>query len=187
MAALRSSVRTDDGVRPAADPSPAAGPADWLPLHQAACELGISASTARRMIRAGKLRNRIVPRRGGFQYLIHVPNSRHAALLGHACGKQTVAESRAPVSLDAYRRMRYTTAPAEDTPSGALERDLRIRRLEEQVEHLSEALARTDTHPDTQLGAPAPAPASAVGAPPNADDPYAQYRWLVRRKRWWPF
>jgi hypothetical protein len=185
MVALRSAHRQDDRADDTHESASSLPASDWLPLHQAACELGISVSTARRMIRAGKLRNRIVPRRGGFQYLIYVPNSRHASLLGHACGKRAEADSHAPVSLDVYRRMRYASATAADAPSGSLERDLRIRRLEEQVEHLSEALATVNA---PQIRQPrVDVPPSAVGAPQDADDPYARYRWLVRRKRWWPF
>src|SRR6185295_12422940 len=62
--------------------TPAAKPdaSDWLSMQQAACELGVSITTVRRMIRKGRLRNRIVPRHGGFAYLIYLPGSKHAQL-----------------------------------------------------------------------------------------------------------
>ncbi len=181
MVALRSALGRDERVEQAEEEQRRTSmDPDWLPLHQAACELGMSVSTARRMIRRGKLRNRIIPRRGGFQYLIYVPNSRHASLLTHPCSAHERDDSHAPVSLDAYRRMRHTNAPLQDAPPELLQRDLKIRRLEEQVEHLSEALNREHRTRQKQLPV-------GSGEAQHAEDPYARYRWLVRRKRWWPF
>jgi hypothetical protein len=171
MVALRALQWRDDQPGDARHPSAPAA-TDWLPLQQAACELGVSISTARRMIRQGKLRNRVVPRRGGFQYLVYMPASRHASVLGDGC---TAREAHTPVDLDEYRRHRDAV-----TPDDALQRDLTIRRLEEQVEHLSEALSRSLKLKQKALPA-------GMGEPQNARDPYARYRWLVRRKRWWPF
>ncbi len=133
--------------------------ADWLTLPQAACELGISVSTARRLIRQGRLRNRIVPRRGGFAYLVHVPDSRHASLLADC---------------------QHERAPAAPAAEPALAD--RIQTLEEQVDNLSAALSRA-------LRRSAPEAEIAQRAQPrrNAVSPYAQYRSAVRGRRWWPF
>jgi hypothetical protein len=130
--------------------------------------MNVSISTARRMIRRGKLRHRIVPRPGGFAYLVYLPNSRHAGELGaHGC----VSDETTPRSLSAYRRSR----------NGAASTEGEVQRLEQQVEHLSEALARALKTKQRSLP-------SGMGQPTvNAADPYARYRWLARRRRWWPF
>ena len=136
---------------------------DWLTLPQAACELGMSVSTARRMIRQGRLRNRIVPRRGGFAYLVYVPDSRHATLLAD-CPHEHVAPA---------------TEPHE--PAFAI----RIRTLEEQVDNLSAALSRALRR--------APGAAVGRSVDPSATtsakiaSPYAHYRGAVQSRRWWPF
>ena len=175
MVALRSAFERDgdDGDGDRRPPKP--DPADWLTLQQAACELGISTSTARRMIRKGKLRNRVVPRPGGFAYLVYLPGSRHAnGLGGHACGDahagEVVQRESAPRDLSAYRETRNGAAP-----------EGKVQELEAQVERLSEALSRALRTKQKALPA-------GMGQPSvNAVDPYARYRWLVRRKRWWPF
>jgi hypothetical protein len=96
MVALRSIFARDDDDRDPEPPLPRPDPADWLTLQQAACELNVSISTARRMIRKGKLRNRIVPRPGGFAYLVYLPNSRHAnGLGGHPCARPGDRETTA--------------------------------------------------------------------------------------------
>lgn len=142
-------------------------PADWLTLQQAACELNISVSTARRMIRKGRLRNRIVPRRGGFAYLIYLPDSRHArAINGHSC-----SDPAANVIQLADHR---PASPAIETDNND-----QVRALEAQVERLSEALSRALRLKQRQLP-------PGMGAQ-RPEDPYARYRWLVRRRRWWPF
>jgi excisionase family DNA binding protein len=108
MVALRSlSGPGDDAARDGRAAQP--DPADWLTLQQAACELGISAGTARRMIRKGRLRNRIVPRPGGFAYLIYLPQSRHARGL-HVDAHTDVpaAPPREPLSLAAFARRHGT-------------------------------------------------------------------------------
>jgi len=56
-----------------------------------------------------------------------------------------------------------------------------VQQLEAQVEHLSEALSRALRTKQKAL------PAGMGQATVNPTDPYARYRWLVRRKRWWPF
>jgi hypothetical protein len=169
MVALRSTFGRDED-EPNREPRlPRPSPADWLTLQQAACELNVSISTARRMIRKGKLRNRIVPRPGGFAYLVYLPNSRHAtALGGHAC---STPDLKAPRDLAAYRVQSHGQGDA----------DARVEALEAQVEHLSEALARALKVKQRAL------PAGMGEASVNPEDPYARYRWLVRRRRWWPF
>ena len=52
----------------------------------------LAPGTARRMIRRGELRNRIVARPGGFAYLVYLPNSWHAQFAAHA--HRAVAESQ---------------------------------------------------------------------------------------------
>ncbi|HYM15659.1 MAG TPA: helix-turn-helix domain-containing protein, partial [Dehalococcoidia bacterium] len=107
MVALRSRDETgaDAGAPPSPGPAPWPDPADWLSLQQAACELQLSPSTVRRMIRKGQLRNRIVPRRGGFRYLVYLPNSRHA--------RMQALEPAAPPAVEPRRRLRLVDcAPA---------------------------------------------------------------------------
>lgn len=165
MVALRSpSERTDDS-----DARQKPDPADWLTLQQAACELNISVTTARRLVRRGGLRNRIVPRRGGFQYLIHIPNSRHAALAGAPCSGGHAA---APPAVE-----RLSIVP----PTAGIDHERQIRDLERQVEHLSDALSRALRVKQRALPAGIGDPAA------DPADPYSRYRWLARKRRWWPF
>lgn len=170
MVALRSAFERDGDDRDRRRRNPKPDPADWLTLQQAACELGVSISTARRMIRKGKLRNRVVPRPGGFSYLVYVPGSRHAnGLGGHACSDAS-AEGAPPRDLAAYRESHSAAPDAR-----------KVQELEAQVERLSEALSRALRTKQKALPA-------GMGQPTvNPTDPYARYRWLVRRKRWWPF
>jgi len=174
MVALRSIFARDDGDRDPEPPLPRPDPAGWLTLQQAACELNVSISTARRMIRKGKLRNRIVPRPGGFAYLVYLPNSRHAnGLGGHPCARAGGTDAEyAPREIKAFRRSR------DDGHDGAAEQ---VRQLERQVTHLSEALARALKTKQRRLP-------QGMGEPTlNPGNPYARYRWLVRRRWWWPF
>lgn len=144
-------------------------PSDWLTLQQAACELGVSVTTARRLLRKGLLRNRIVPRRGGFAYLVYLPGSRHAALEGAPC-RQPLGAEHAPVSMQDYAAKKGL--PAEPSAGD------RVVELEEQVESLSKALSRAlraQKSKELPVG---------KGEPTGSDDPYAHYRWLARKKRW---
>ncbi len=131
------------------------GDRGWLKLQQAACELGVSESTVRRAIHAGRLRNRIIPRRGGFAYLVYLPGSRHAES-PHDCGD-----------------------PAAD-PGAIAEHAEQLRLVEEHVDVLAKALRSALR---VRQGS---APGRGRERGPAADDPYARYRWLVRRRRWWP-
>lgn len=144
--------------------------ADWLSLQQAACELRVSISTIRRRIRNGELRNRIVPRAGGFAYLIYLPGSQHGR--GFACAGHDASAQRVPTKI--HRNGASATADGRD-PSDE------IRHLEDQVERLSAALARALKLKQIAL------PEGMGDANVNPGDPYARYRWLVRRRRWWPF
>jgi hypothetical protein len=124
---------------------------DWLPLQQAACELGVSPGTARRMIRRGELRNRIVARPGGFAYLVYLPNSWHARC-----------------------------APPAHRPSPTIEEPAAFS-WQERVERAWDALV-----PVVRSALRAPAPDRGLRVV-EADGPFAQYRWLARRRRWWRF
>ena len=162
--AQRSHYESGDDAREGALPRP--DPADWLTLQQAACELGVSLTTARRLLRKGILRNRIVPRRGGFAYLVYLPGSRHASLDGDACRN----DGREPHELRLLR--------PQDEPSVVPQEDARVQELEDQVESLSKALSRALR---AQKAKSLPA---GTGEPTRPDDPYGRYRWLARKKRW---
>lgn len=173
MVALRMSADPGDATAVEAPPWP--DPADWLPLQQAACELGISPATLRRMIRKGLVRNRIVPRRGGFRYLVYLPNSRHA---------QMRASPEAAPATPPRRHLRLV----EDAPAGPWRSDLAdadddacVRRMQARLEHLSHTLSNT-----LRMRQAVP-PGSALPAAGAArDEPYARYRWLAKRgRRWW--
>ena len=126
---------------------------DWLPLQQAACELGVSLSTARRMIRRGELRNRMVARRGGFAYLVYLPGSRHAQYASHV--HPAAAEG---------------SAPAVGRPSWRAHREAIWNAL---TQSIGRALRPPAWSGHLRLV--------------QADGPYARYRWLARKRRWWRF
>jgi hypothetical protein len=157
VAALRSPSAPEHGRQDAFEPTHAD---DWLTLPQAACEMGVSVSTVRRLLRGGRLRNRVVPRRGGFKYLIYLPGNRHAA-----GGPLHLCESE----LD------------DDTRRARRGQEREIRDLEKQVASLSQALSRALRVRQKAV------PMRAAAAAGNGDEPYARYRWLVRKRRWWPF
>lgn len=159
MVSLRSPSGPDDGPW---DRHAAARPQDWLTLPQAACEMGVSVSTVRRLLRKGQLRNRIVPRRGGLAYLIYLPGNGHSqGACVHLCN--AIGHNRQP-----------------DDGERA-EQEAEIRHLEDRVQALSHALSRAlrirPIESPTGIGDPADA----------TDGPYARYRWLVRNRHWWPF
>lgn len=170
MLALRSFHGPDELPEPYREAISRPNVDDWLSMQKAACELNVSVSTVRRMIRKGRLRNRIVPRRGGFAYLIYLPNSRHAGLIddpGRASPRQL---------LRLVPRTDDETAAPETSTSGD-----EIRALRSQVERLSEALARALRMEQRSLP-------EGIGDPSAAPvDPYGRYRWLARKHRWWPF
>jgi hypothetical protein len=180
MVALRALVDADEDLHEPRAPR-ATDPADWLTLEQAACELGISVSTVRRRIRKGELRNRIVPRRGGFSYRIYVPGARHGrdpGLHGHPDPSGRIdLEPGNVVSLDVWRARGAAPAEADAGPPSQAQE---VRRLEQQVEKLSAALA---TALRTKQRTPPPRHPRKI----NREDPYARYRSLVRKRRWWQF
>jgi len=109
-----------------------------------------------------------VPRPGGFAYLIYLPNSRHARLGAH--------NHRAAASTRSGLRVVGADFAQDALDDGA--RDRQIRFLEAQVEHLSRALSRALR--DRQ----------SLAAPPDfapGGGPYALYRSLTRKRRWWRF
>jgi hypothetical protein len=177
MVALRSPAEIAGDAGESAPPPPRPNPADWLSLQQAACELNLSISTVRRMIRKGQLRNRIVPRRGGFRYLIYLPDSRHAQMEScrHAAATFDPAPRRLLWVVDrapAHPVSRRDEAPPLDE----------VRRLEVRAERLSRSISRA-------LLANRAAPPDALPYTEiNPDEPYGRYRWLARRRRrWWQF
>ena len=152
MVALRSFDGSEGDVDAWRPPRPKLNPSDWLPLQQAACELGVSPATARRMIRRGQLRNRMVPRPGGFAYVVYLPGSRHA-LVGLT--GQHVAHTSCRHAL----------------PHGA------VQKIEAELARLSRSFSRAlHNHRDDA----SPRAAEIAG-------PYARYRWLARKRRWWRF
>ncbi|MBI2723741.1 MAG: helix-turn-helix domain-containing protein [Chloroflexi bacterium] len=158
--------RPDDSARP--------NPYDWLTLQQAACELGLSVSTVRRLIRKGRLRNRIVPRKGGFAYLLYLPGSKHSRGL-QGCSHPD-APGRPPRPAPPVRLLDYVR---EDDATPEDNAEERIARLETQVAHLSQALAQALRKKQRSL------PEGDAGQ--RTQDPYARFRWLARRRRWWRF
>ncbi|MHB8376592.1 MAG: helix-turn-helix domain-containing protein [Dehalococcoidia bacterium] len=167
-------------MRPRSPYSPPGNARDWLTLEQAACELGVSVSTVRRRIRNGELRNRIVPRRGGFAYRIYIPDSRHGREpLARVRPGGTVAgaPALAPRDLEAYRRERAARLARVQLPPARHERPPSIDR---RLARISAALLNLVA--SQRMPLPAGIGERAV---PNASAPYARYRALVRRRRWW--
>jgi excisionase family DNA binding protein len=174
MPALSAPQRDEAPARTRSDARPPLDAPDWLTLQQAACELGVSGSTVRRMIREGRLVNRMIAHRGGFAYLVFIPGSRHGAMKQRE-GKRRrlwpIRNSREQEAADRAAR----ESGLNDDPQAA------IASLERQVEQLSHALSRA-------LRTRQKALPIGVGDPgTNTGDPYARYRWLARRPRWWPF
>jgi hypothetical protein len=115
-----------------------------------------------------------VPRPGGFAYLIYLPQSRHARGL-HVDAHTDVpaAPPREPLALAGFARP-HEAGAGEDA-------EAEIRRLEAQVERLSDALSRALRLKQKAL------PPGIGAAAANRASPYERYRWLARRRRWWPF
>lgn len=169
MTALRAQRHDEDsavGMPPLDSP-------DWLTLQQAACELGVSPSTVRRMVRDGRLLNRMVPHRGGFAYLVFIAGSRHAGL-------------REPERSKPKRRLWLIKGTPDEPPHDApqeptLDEQRTIAQLERQVDQLSHALSRALKTKQRAL------PAGMGEVDVNPADPYARYRFIARKPRWWPF
>jgi len=168
MLALHAVDRRAEEREPA-DDMPQPNPHDWLTLEQAACELGVSVSTVRRRLRRGQLRNRIVPRKGGFAYRIYIEGSRHGRdleLHGHPAAPPPAAAM--PRDLVAFRRERDQRAAARPHHGHGLE--LPLERISES---LIRALRMQSTLPATEAA--------------GDGQTYARYRALVRKRRWWQF
>jgi hypothetical protein len=140
---------------------------DWLTLQQAACEMGVSMSTVRRMVRGGRLLNRMVPHRGGFAYLVFIPGSHH--------GAQKQQQPR-------RRRLWLIKPDVQDEPEPDREvSERKISELERQLDQMAHALSRALRTKQRALP-------DGMGQPDvNPENPYARYRWLRRKRRWWPF
>lgn len=152
---LAPSELTEAGSEPGESADADAGDPGWLTLRQAACELGVSESTVRRALHSGRLRNRIVARRGGFTYLVYMPDAAHAG------------------------RARTRVESASDQ-AAAEEHAEQLRLLEEHIDVLAKALRSALRMKQMST------PTGGFDRRANDDDPYARYRWLVRRRRWWP-
>jgi len=152
---------------------------DWLSLQHAACELGVSVSTLRRRLRKGKLRNRVVPHNGGYRYLIYVPNAQHRSAAPHlrlVGGTEAPPDDEPPPALPPAAAYGLEAASSNGHASAD-----EVAHLRDQVDRLSEALSRALRVRQRSLP-------QGVGDPDASPaDPYGRYRWLARKRRWWPF
>jgi hypothetical protein len=130
--------------------------ARWMSLRHASCHLDVCPSTLRRRIRKGNLPWRIVNHGRRWAYEVLVPD-----------GASPCAGHDRVVSIEAYL---HRQAEEKEQEIARLKHD--IRRQEEQIENLAQALAR----------------ARAGDRYRPDDSPYAKYRQLaLRRRRWWFF
>jgi len=137
-------------------PVPDAQAARWMSLRHASCHLDVCPSTLRRRIRKGNLPWRIVNHGRRWAYEVLVPD-----------GASPCAGQDRVVSIEAYL---HRQAEEKEQEIARLKHD--IRRQEEQIENLAQALAR----------------ARAGDRYRPEDSPYAKYRQLaLRRRRWWFF
>jgi hypothetical protein len=167
MSALRPARRDEERHGATEQALPPQDSPDWLTLQQAACEMGVSMSTVRRMVRGGRLLNRMVPHRGGFAYLVFIPGSRHGSQRQH----------------EPKRRRLWLVQPTESPEAAAehVDPERKISELEHQLDQMAHALSRALRTKQRALPA-------GMGEPDvNPKDPYARYRWLRRKRRWWPF
>ena len=166
MVALRALWGEDNAAHQPAPPAVDRA-ADWLTIQQAACELDVSATTIRRMMRDGRLRHRMASRHNRRIYLIYMPDSRHAKPMA----RETIVDLTERIRERDERRAPGDTAARDDV----------VDQLQRQVENLSEALARALRLRQKSL----PEGMGQLSADPA--DPYERYRWMARRRRWWPF
>jgi len=140
-------------------PTPKADGARWLTLRRAACCLDVCPSTLRRRMRKGELPWRVVNHGRRWHYEVLVP----AGPWPSRCDDQA---RDGVLSLGAYRHDRLETTEEE---AARLTRE--VQRQEWLIEDLSQALARarSGNHHGPDEG------------------PYAKYRQLARRRRWWLF
>jgi hypothetical protein len=147
---LSSERHTDQG------PPSDAEAARWMSLRHASCRLDVCPSTLRRRIRKGQLPWRVVNHGRRWAYEVLVPN-----------GAPPCAELERVVSMEAHLPHQVDEKEKE---INRLKYD--IRRQEEQIENLSQALAR----------------ARAGNRYTAEDSPFTKYRELaLRRRRWWLF
>jgi len=155
MVALREEwserYRGEQGLGPEAEG------ARWMSLRRAACHLDVCPSTLRRRMRKGELPWRVVNHGRRWSYEVLVPP-----------GLTSCDEQAQPgvVSLGGYLHDRL-----EETEEESARLTQELKRQEQMIENLSQALAR----------------ARAGNHHGPEDSPYAKYRQLARRLRWWPF
>jgi hypothetical protein len=134
-------------------PAPEAQAARWMSLRHASCHLDVCPSTLRRRIRKGQLPWRIVNYGRRWAYEVLVPD-----------GASPCAGDDRVVSMEAYLRGQVEE---KDEEIARLKHD--VRREEQHIENLSQALARARS-----------------GTPYNPEDsPFAKYRELALRRRRW--
>ena len=127
-----------------------------MSLRHASCRLDVCPSTLRRRIRKGDLPWRIVNHGRRWAYEVLVPN-----------GTPPCAAHDGIVSIEAHLRRQLEEKEEEISH---LEHD--IRRQDQQIENLAQALARARTG-DRQK---------------PEETPFTEYRQLaLRRRRWWLF
>jgi hypothetical protein len=125
------------------------------------------------MVREGRLLNRMVAHRGGFAYLVFIPQSRHGSLKQREPRRRRLWLIK-PLK-DLLAEPEREAPPVADGDAQAV-----IADLERQVDQLSHALSRALKTRQRALPA-------GIGDPGvNEASPYARYRWL-RRRRWWIF
>jgi hypothetical protein len=137
--------------------SPPEDSAQWMSLRHAARELDVSVSTVRRWMLKGRLRSRIAARGRRFCYQVWVD---------HAPGSPPAPD--APTDIVQHLRLQLE---AKEERLAQMEQD--VKRQEEQIRNLSTALAH--------------ALQRNHGSDGRSNSPYAKYRWLARRRWWWPF
>jgi predicted site-specific integrase-resolvase len=128
-----------------------------MSLRQAARELDVSVSTVRRWMLEGRLRSRIAARGRRFCYQVRVE---------HVPESPTAPD----VPTDIVQHLRLQLEAKEERLA-QMEQDL--KRQEEQIRNLSTALAQALQRNHGSDGA--------------SSGPFDKYRWLARRRRWWPF
>jgi len=137
-------------------PSPDVQGARWMSLRHASCRLDVCPSTLRRRIHQGELPWRIVNHGRRWAYEVLVPD-----------GAPPCADHARVVGMEGVLRRHVEEKEQE---IALLKHDM--QRQEQQIENLSQALAR----------------ARSGNRHTPEESPFAKYRQLaLRRRRWWPF
>jgi hypothetical protein len=135
-------------------PTPYPQAAQWMSLRHASCRLDVCPSTLRRRIRKGALPWRIVNHGRRWAYEVLVPD-----------GAPPCADRDGVISTEAYLHRQLEEKEEEIT---RLRHD--VRRQDEQIENLAQALVRARAGDRNKPG----------------EGPFAEYRQLaLRRRRWW--